>query len=92
MEKLKQLAKFMSEKGIPLPYIRDPKTGMGSISATMVVVSFNLVLLGIIGKYGAKLDINLNEALTLFEVSCGIYFGRGVVSTPNKTEVQQKEN
>lgn len=86
MEQLKKLSNFMAEKGIPIPYLRDPKTKEASVSVTMVVISFNLVLLGIIGKYGAGLNINLSEGLNLFEVCCAIYFGRGVTSGSTKVD------
>jgi hypothetical protein len=82
-----------NSKGIPIPVLRDPKTGTGSISSTMTVISFNLVLLGIIGKWGAGLDINLQEALNLFFGSCAIYFGRGLQTSGKdvKMEAEKKD-
>lgn len=42
-EKWRQFVGRMNEKGIPVPTMRDPKTKMGSVSFTMVVVSFGLM-------------------------------------------------
>jgi hypothetical protein len=38
----------MNEKGIPVPTIRDPKTKEGSVSFTMVCVSFGLMSLAVL--------------------------------------------
>lgn len=67
----------MNSKGIPLPTVRDPKTGLGSISLTLVFVSFNMVLLGLIGKAaGAFGGIDLTQALNLFYACGALYWGR----------------
>ena len=42
-EKWKEIVRKANEKGIPLPMVRDPKTKKGSVSLTMVVVSFGLM-------------------------------------------------
>jgi hypothetical protein len=69
----------MNTKGIPVPTIRDPKTGFGSISLTLVFLSFNLVLIGLIGKYSKMLDgVDVGQATTLFGVCAALYFGRKI--------------
>lgn len=40
----------LNKAGIPVPTIRDPKTGQGSVSLTLVFLSFNLCVLSILGK------------------------------------------
>lgn len=50
LEKWKSLVGNMTKKGIPLPMVRDPKTGEGSITATMMWISFNLSVVVIIFK------------------------------------------
>ena|SRR6185369_4345921 len=71
----------MNSKGIPLPTIRDPKTGLGSISLTLVFISFNFVLVGLVGKWSKELDgIDLNQALNLFYACAALYFGRNMTS------------
>lgn len=67
----------MNNKGVPLPTVRDPKTGLGSISLTLVFVSSIFVIVGIVGKW-AKVagDIDMNNAMEFFYTSCALYFGR----------------
>lgn len=43
--KYKEFVANCNQNGIPFPMVRDPKTGKGSITATMVVVSFFLTAL-----------------------------------------------
>src|SRR5271166_3331457 len=38
-EKLQQLISSWNSQGLPLPMVRDPKTGQGSVTTTLVVVS-----------------------------------------------------
>jgi hypothetical protein len=84
MEDLKakwiQLARSMNEKGIPIPVIRDPKTGTGSVSLTLVFISANLVIFGIIGKWGAGLKIDMEQAMQFFYATSALYFGRGLTA------------
>lgn len=67
----------MNEMGVPLPTVRDPKTGKGSISLTLVFLSFNIVLIGLVGKWaGALGGIDLTQALNLFYACAALYWGR----------------
>lgn len=43
LKKWKSLIHIMNMKGIPVPTMRDPKTGTGSVSFTMVCISFGLM-------------------------------------------------
>lgn len=71
----------MNSKGVPLPLLRDPKTGVASVSLTLVFMSFGIVLVGLIGKYSRALDgIDLSQALNLFYACGALYFGRSIVS------------
>ena len=94
LEKLRKFARFLNERGIPLPLFRDPKTGSSSVSLTMMVISFVIVVVGLIGKMSKFLDINLTEGLTFFGVTSALYFSRriGINDTtvsndPNSTTV-----
>jgi hypothetical protein len=67
----------MNAKGIPVPTIRDPKTGFGSISLTLVFLSSVIVIAGIIGKSaGALGGLDMNMAMEFFWTSTALYFGR----------------
>ena len=81
----KKFVDKMNEKGIPAPTIRDPKTGEGSVSLTLVFVSSLLVIGGIVGKWSHMLgEINLSYALEFFYASSALYFGRKWQSIPKK--------
>jgi len=44
-QKWKEIVIKLNENGVPVPMARDPKTGKGSVSLSMVVVSFGLMSL-----------------------------------------------
>lgn len=63
--------------GVPLPSVRDPKTGLGSISLTLVFISSIFVIIGIVGKWSKIAgEIDMNNAMEFFYTSCALYFGR----------------
>ena len=67
----------LNSRGIPLPTVRDPKTGLGSISLTLVFVSSALMMLGIVGKYSGKLGgLDMSYAMQFFWTACALYWGR----------------
>lgn len=86
----------MNKKGVPLPTVRDPKTGLGSISLTLVFISFNMVLFGLAGKAaGAFGGIDLTQALNLFYACAALYWGRkfqGKEATLGDTEPPKSES
>lgn len=97
MEKWKEFVNGMNSKGIPVPMIRDGKTGMGSVSLTLMFISFNVWLLSIIGKAaGALGGMDPSHTLNMFMACAGLYFGRkfqrdekGAVSIDGKSENEQ---
>lgn len=79
--------------GIPLPMIRDPKTGKGSISLTFTFISFNIVVFGLMGKAAGLLGgVDLVQAMNLFYACAALYWGRKF-QQPNSSEREtpQKE-
>lgn len=92
LEYWKKFISKMNELGIPLPTIRDPKTGMGSVSLTLVFSSSLLVTVGIIGKWAGFLGgIDLNYAMQFLWTACTLYFGRKV-GFNSKEEKEGEEN
>ena len=71
------LAKKMNEAGIPVPLIHDPKSGQGSVSLTLVFLSFNMWLISVVGKIAGHLGgVNTNDCLNMFLACAGLYWGR----------------
>jgi len=85
--KVKNFIASMNAKGVPLPMLRDPKSGVASVSLTMLFISFNVVLIGLLGKLAGKFGgIDIQSALYWFMVCAGLYFGRRVGD--GKTELK----
>lgn len=77
LEKLEKLISDMNSKGIPVPMARDPKTGVGSITATMVVVSFGVCLILLAGKVTKVIgSVDYDNALWLLGLALSAYLGR----------------
>lgn len=92
LDKIKQFIDSLNSKGIPLPLLRDPKVNGPSISFTMMFISFNVVLVGLIGKYAKALDgIDVQQAIYWFICCAGLYFGRALNTTSNKQVTIEKE-
>lgn len=77
----------LNSKGIPFPMVRDPKTGMGSVSLTMVVVSFGAMVVPIgmalalaVNKWGGFFDSDAS-ALTDIKEAFWMAFETAGLST-----------
>lgn len=81
----------LNSLGIPLPMAKDPTSGRGSVSLTMVVVSFCFCILGIIGKWNKVVGIDYSEAFNLFIACSSLYFGRKLSKSGNNISIDSKE-
>lgn len=76
-KKVKHLVNVINMHGIPVPMVRDPKTGIGSVSLTLVFISSVLVIVGCAGKWSGLFGaVDFHEALEFFYASSALYFGR----------------
>ena len=67
----------VSQRGIPVPVLRDPKTNQGSVSLTLVFISFNVWLASVIGKVAGILGgMNPDQCLNMFLAASALYWGR----------------
>lgn len=78
----------LNSNGIPVPMVRDPKTGVGSVSLTMVVASFGLMSISsiaalamVVSKW-AGFFANVDSSLTVLKEAffmafqmCGLSVG-----------------
>lgn len=91
MERLRALILKMNELGIPIPVMRDPATGKGSVTLTMTFISFNTALLGQAGKLAGLLGgIDLSQANYLFLMCLGAYLGRRMQGNSATKEVKME--
>lgn len=71
----------MNAIGVPLPTIRDPKSGRGDVALTLVVISSIYVQLGLIGKFTTYFQgIDIVQALNWFYACCALYWARKLSS------------
>lgn len=93
MRWLRAFVERMNSLGVPLPMVRDPKTGAGSVSLTMVVVSFFVAVMGLIGKISKFLgDVDMSQTLWLLTISSSLYFGRKLSVKPPKPKAREDKN
>ncbi len=94
LEKIKAFAAKLNELGIPLPFIRDPKTAKSSVTLTMLWISFNIVVLGTFVKWSKMAgDIDMTNAMYLFGTTSALYLGRKMQAdnTTKTITVEKKE-
>jgi len=92
MEKIKEVVRKLNEKGIPLPMLRDPKTGQASVTFTMMVLSFNTALLGQLGKFTQLLgETDMTSAMSLFVATSALYLGRKFQNNGKEISVENEE-
>lgn len=88
---LQEIVTKLNQRGIPLPMLRDPQTNQPSVTLTFAILSFNVALLGLLGKVADLFKgIDVQQAIYLFGVSAGLYLGRKI-STGKDQSVEKKE-
>lgn len=92
INKIKQFIFNLNEKGVPLPFVRDPGTDQPSATLTMMIISFAIAAGGLMGKFAKVLgDVDVSGANYLFLTAAGLYLGRRINSDGKKTEISSKE-
>ena len=77
LAKLVAITRAANQRGINLPMVKDPKTGIGSVSLTLVAISSVMVIIGLVGKWSGRLGtVDIHNALEFFYASSALYFGR----------------
>lgn len=74
--KIKNFMKQLNERGIPTPIFRDMVSMKPSITYTMLVVSFILVVISSFKLGSDKLGLNFNQCLELLQFTGLGYIGR----------------
>lgn len=83
-QKWSEFVNKMNEKGIPIPLLRSPDTGRGSVSLTMMFISFNLYIIATVGKWSGYFgNVNSPDAFNLLVLTTSLYFGRSFNRSSN---------
>ena len=92
-DKWLSLVNSMNSKGIPIPLVRDPKMGVGSVSLTLLFLSFNIWVLSVIGKAaGALGGVNPDQCLNMFLSVAALYFGRKFQRDGSKSSLMENDS
>jgi hypothetical protein len=92
MESFKAFIAKMNELGIPAPMIRDPKTGRGSVTLTLVVVSGGIVAIGLLNSFANVFKgIDMTNALYWHGLALGAYLGRKMSAGNGKVSIDSKK-
>ena len=74
---MNKLIDKLNKYGIPLPMVRDPKTGLGSVSLTLVFMSSIYVQLALLNMFAQMFKgVDIVNALYWHGMSLALYFGR----------------
>lgn len=78
-EKIANWLEHANDKGLNIPMVRDPDKNAGSLTATMAVVSFTLMIFALSSKsFNVLGTFNLDEAKNIWIASMAFYLGRKV--------------
>lgn len=81
----KELIDKLNQKGIPVPMVRNPRSGIASVSLTLVFISFNVWLVSIVGKAAGFFGgIDANQAFNMFIACSALYWSRNLNISKDK--------
>ncbi len=89
-----QFVNWGSTRGLPVFFLRDPKTNQPSVSLTLLVTSFIFCILGLINTAShSKLfgDLDETSAFNLFMASSALYFGRKISGGKDGVSVDKED-
>lgn len=93
IDKLLQYRDYLNERGISIPVLRDPVKKAPSVSLTLLFLSGNVVLAGLIGKIAGKLGgIDMTQALYWFGMCAALYFGRSFSGSGKDVKLDDKKD
>lgn len=82
---IKKFIEDINKKGIPTPMLRDPKTGQGSITATLVFLSSLYVQIALLNSFAQIFKgVDTVNALYWFGMCLSAYLGRKIISVEKK--------
>jgi hypothetical protein len=84
--------KKLNKLGIPLPMVRDPRTGLGSVSLTLVFLSSIYVQLALLNTFAQMFKgVDIVNALYWHGMSLALYFGRSFKKDADSISVESDD-
>lgn len=88
LDKIKEFVNKMNAAGVPMPMVRDSKTGQGSVSLTLVFLSSLYVQLALLNSFAQFFKgVDIQNALYWHGLCLTLYFGRSFKKDGNKVEI-----
>lgn len=82
----------MNKAGVPMPLIRDSKTGQGSVSLTLVFLSSLYVQLALLNSFAQLFKgVDIINALYWHGMCLSLYFGRSFKKDGNKMDISGED-
>jgi len=92
MDSFKDIIEKLTQGGLPIFFIRDPKTEAPSVTLTMLAVSFTSAVLAQSAKVSLFLGgIDSENANYLFGMCAALYFGRKITKSGKNVEIAEKQ-
>ena len=91
MTNFKEFIEKMNRLGIPVPTARDPETGRGSVTFTLVCVSGGIVAIGLLNSFANVFKgVDMMNALYWHGLALGAYLGRKITAGKGKVSLESK--
>lgn len=90
--KIKEIIRKMNDAGIPLPVARDPATGKGSVTFTLVAISGGVVLIGLLNSAANVFKgVDMTNALYWHGMALATYMGRRMSGDGKTMTIEAKD-
>lgn len=91
-EAIRSFIKNLQDKGVVLLFVTDPVTKQPSVSLTLLVVSFTVLMLSLSSEVSKMLGvIDSDQALNVVIVTAGLYLGRSFSNKKFNVPSDKKE-
>jgi len=94
MKSKKEWSSFVAKlnsNGIPFPTLRDPASGKGSVSLTLMFIAFNMWLFAIIGKVSGLVGgIDTRSTFEMFLATSALYWSRKLTKSGDGFTIEEK--
>lgn len=82
---------YLNSQGFPLPMLRDPKTGKGSVTLTMFWLAFNVAIFTLAGRITNLIgDVDYSNVLWLLALTGGLYLGRKMQAGKDSVSLEKE--
>lgn len=92
LDKLKFKLKEWQEHGVPVFFFRDEQKKAPSVSLTCFLISFVLVVFGLVNKWAKFVDgVDVDNSLELLVITASLYFGRSFSKKMQSSKTDSKD-